>query len=97
MLPGKGPDVCLLQREKTDFGSQAQQKGFKLPLEEAGNESPSGGASDGVMDQIVASGQELAENRMVEVDQAGRENRRMEFIPLTKGKERGKQKKEAGQ
>lgn len=75
---------------------QAQQKGFKLPLE-AGSNCPSGGESDGVMDQAVTSGQELAENRKVEIDQAGRENRRMEFIPLKKRKKQGKQKKEAGQ
>lgn len=45
----------------------------------------------------MTSGQGLAENRKVEVDQAGRENRRMEFIPVKKRKEQGKQKKEAGQ
>lgn len=42
----------------------------------------------------MTSGQELAENRKVEVDQAGRENRRMEFIPLKK--KEGARKAEKG-
>lgn len=70
---------------------------FKLCLEEVGNRSSNDGAKIlweeeivvALWDQTLTNGEEIAENRKVEVNEVEKENKMIECFPLKKGRSEG--------